>query len=122
MASSYASHRRRRDKSYSYERFHQRKQFFKLLSHNLARWLVTAALCAAIYAILYSYSSRGAMLARKKKEFNTLIIALTIALGLNIAASLSANAGELRWWILSRRKYSPREVRIFFVLNSYLAL
>ncbi len=97
-----------REKGYSYERFHSRKQFFRLLSKNLARWLLTVALCAAIYAILYSYSIRVAFPARTKMEFNTLIIALTISLGLNIAASLSANAGELRWWILSRRKYSAR--------------
>lgn len=99
-----------RRKGYSYERFNSRKQFLKMLSKNLARWLLTVALCAAIYGILISYSSREVVPARTKKEFNTLIIALTIALGLNIAASLSSNAGELRWWILSRRRYSAREV------------
>lgn len=99
-----------RSGSYRYEQFNRSKQLRKLCLTSLVRWLMTAALAASAYCVLWSYSSRAAMASTKKKEFNTLIIALSIALGLNIASSLKANVSELRWWLLSLRECAPREV------------
>ncbi|PMB67271.1 hypothetical protein BM221_006934 [Beauveria bassiana] len=94
---------------YAYEHFDRRRQLRQLLTKSLARWLITVVLCAAIYGVLLGYSSHDALPQRKKLEFNTLVIALTISLGLNIASSLKANAVELQWWLLSLRRYKPRE-------------
>lgn len=95
--------------AYTYEHFHPGRQLRQLLGKSLSRWLVTVVLCVAIYGVLLGYASHDALLQRKKLEFNSLIIALTIALGLNIASSLKANAVELQWWLLSLRRYKPRE-------------
>lgn len=46
----------------------------------------------------------------KKREFNTVITALSLALGFNLAASFKAMAIDMRWWILSRKRRSLREV------------
>ncbi|OAA60717.1 hypothetical protein ISF_05756 [Cordyceps fumosorosea ARSEF 2679] len=95
--------------AYTYERFDRRRQLQKLLLRSLARWLITVVLCASIYGVLISYSSHEALAQRRRLEFNTFVIALTIALGLNIASSLKANAVELQWWLLSLHHYGPRE-------------
>ncbi|PNY25139.1 Uncharacterized protein TCAP_04920 [Tolypocladium capitatum] len=106
-----------RSGSYMYERFNRGRQLRKLCLTSLVRWLVTAALAASIYCVLWSYSCREAMAGSKKKEFNALIIGLSLGLGLNIASALKANVGELRWWLLSLRESSPREADL--VLQSY---
>ncbi|OAA76942.1 hypothetical protein LEL_06626 [Akanthomyces lecanii RCEF 1005] len=95
--------------SYAYEHFHRGQQLRRLLLKSLVRWLITVVLCVSIYGVLLAYSSHDALPQRKKLEFNTLVIALTISLGLNIASSLKANAMELQWWLLSLRRYKPRE-------------
>ncbi|KAM3516106.1 hypothetical protein MY11210_000388 [Beauveria gryllotalpidicola] len=94
---------------YAYEHFDRGRQLRWLLAKSLARWLITVVLCASIYGVLLEYSAHDALPQRKKLEFNTLVIALTISLGLNIASSLKANAVELQWWLLSLRRYKPRE-------------
>lgn len=95
--------------SYAYEHFDRKRQLRQLLLRSLLRWLITVVACVSIYGVLISYSSKYALLRSKKGEFNALIIALTITLGLNIASSFKANAIELQWWLLSLRRYSPRE-------------
>ncbi|TWU72453.1 hypothetical protein ED733_003819 [Metarhizium rileyi] len=50
------------------------------------------------------------MPAHKKKEFNTLIVGLTILLSLNLASSLKHMVATLRWWVLSLKEWRPREV------------
>lgn len=94
---------------YTYEEFRRGKQLRRLLLKSLIKWLITVALCVSIYGVLLAYSSHEALLWRKKKEFNTLIIALTIMLSLNITSALKSNAMELQWWLLSLRRYKPRE-------------
>ncbi|TQW00690.1 hypothetical protein IF1G_00621 [Cordyceps javanica] len=95
--------------SYAYERFDRGRQLRRLLLRSLTRWLITVVLCVSIYGVLLAYSAPDALPQRKKLEFNTFIIALTISVGLNIASSLKANAVELQWWLLSLRRYKPRE-------------
>ncbi|PHH87981.1 hypothetical protein CDD83_8156 [Cordyceps sp. RAO-2017] len=99
----------RPSRGYAYERFDRRRQLRRLASASLARWLLTVALTAAIYAVLWAYSARPAMTSDKKREFNGLVIGLSIGLGLNIASSLKAMVSELRWWLLSLDGCSPRE-------------
>lgn len=94
---------------YTYEEFRRGKQLRRLLLNSLIKWFITVTLCVSIYGVLLAYSSHEALLWRKKREFNTLIIALTIMLSLNITSALKSNAMELQWWLLSLRRYKPRE-------------
>ncbi|KAJ6437115.1 hypothetical protein O9K51_10414 [Purpureocillium lavendulum] len=95
--------------SYAYEQFHRGKQLRHMGLISLCRWLLTVALAMSIYGVIWSYSAKEAMPASKKKEFNTLIIGLSIGLGLNLASSLKGDVAELRWWLLSLHDYTPRE-------------
>lgn len=45
-----------------------------------------------------------------KREFNALIIGLSLGLGMSITISLEAMAVEIRWWILELRDWPKREV------------
>lgn len=94
----------------SYKPFIRKKQLRGLLLVSFSRWLLTAALLISIYVVLEVYSSKEAMTQRKKHEFNALIVALPIALSLNIASALKAMAAELRWWVLSLRNWNATEV------------
>lgn len=95
--------------SLAYEHFNRGKQLRQMMVLALLRWAMTATLVSSIYGVLISYSQREAMPTRKKSEFNALVIGLSIALGLNIASSLKADVGRLRWWLLSLAEYDPRE-------------
>ncbi|KAG6100187.1 hypothetical protein E4U14_007097 [Claviceps sp. LM454 group G7] len=96
--------------SFTFERLHKGRQLRGLLSACLTRWVLTMVLCASVYLVLWQYSSRSAMVMAKKKEFNTLIVGLSILLSLNLASSLKHMAATLRWWVLSLREWRPREV------------
>ena len=87
-----------------------KKQLPKLLFLTLSRWLVTASIIGAIYGVLVHYYNLAAMTNSQKRVFNAVIVSLTISLALNIASSLKAMAGELRWWVLSLRHWPIREV------------
>lgn len=108
--------------SYAYERFDRGRQLRRLLLKSLVRWLITVVLCVSIYGVLLAYSSHDALPQRKKLEFNTLVIALTISLGLNIASSLKANAMELQWWLLSLRRYKPREADLIMSSEQFTTM
>ncbi|KAK2593887.1 hypothetical protein QQS21_008407 [Conoideocrella luteorostrata] len=101
---------RRQAQSFTYERLHRSRQLQKLLGACLTRWAITLALCASIYLILWQYSSKTAMVTSKKKEFNTLIVGLSILLSLNLASSLKHMVATLRWWVLNLQEWKPREV------------
>ncbi|KJZ76837.1 hypothetical protein HIM_03714 [Hirsutella minnesotensis 3608] len=92
---------------YAYEPFDRKSQFRRLLFRSLTRWLITVALAASIYGVLWSYSSKPVL--ASKRAFNVVILGLSIGLGLNIASSLKGMVSETRWWLLSLRPTSPRE-------------
>lgn len=99
-----------RNDSFSNEHFKRGNQFKRLLLACAVRWALTAALVVGAYLVLWRYSLKPAMVSNKKKEFNTLIIAISIALGLNIASSMKHLVRELRWWVLSWYEWTPKEV------------
>lgn len=96
---------------FSAEHFKRKNQFKRLILACLVRWVMTVLLVVGAYLVLWRYSVKEAMLSNKKKEFNTLIIAISIALGLNIASSMKHMVRELRWWVLSWYEWTPREVK-----------
>jgi hypothetical protein len=99
-----------RNESFSSEHFKRWNQFKRLFLACVLRWAVTAVLVVGAYLVLWQYSLKEAMVSKKKKEFNTLIIAISIALGLNIASSMKHMVRELRWWMLSWYEWTPKEV------------
>lgn len=99
-----------RPPGYAYERFDRAAQLRRMLLFSLARWLMTVALACSIYALLWSFSSKQALTNDKKREFNGLVIGLSIGLGLNTASSIKAITSEVRWWLLSLGPWPPREV------------
>ncbi|KAH6606999.1 hypothetical protein Trco_006152 [Trichoderma cornu-damae] len=111
-----------RSDSFSSKRFKRRNQFKRLLLAGVVRWAVTAALVAGAYVVLWRYSRKEAMVSDKKKEFNTLIIALSIALGLNIASSLKHLVRELRWWVLSWYEWTPKEADYILQSENFSSL
>ena len=104
--------------SYAYEHFNPRKQLGKVLLVSICRWLLTAVLGVSIYVVLWHYSSNEVLSIRTKRQFNALVVGLSIGLGLNIASSLKAMAGEVRWWILSLQEWPIREVRFSIWLSN----
>ncbi|EFZ01879.2 hypothetical protein MAA_03108 [Metarhizium robertsii ARSEF 23] len=96
--------------SLTYERLHKGRQLRGLLGACLSRWLMTLVLCAAIYAVLWRYSTNMTMPKNRKKDFNALIVGLSILLSLNLASSLKHMVATLRWWVLSLNEWRPREV------------
>ncbi|KAG6026032.1 hypothetical protein E4U41_001377 [Claviceps citrina] len=100
----------RQGQSLTFERLHRGRQLRKLLGACLSRWLLTLVLCASIYLVLWQYSSKTAMVSSKKKEFNSLIVGLSILLSLNLASSLKHMVATLRWWVLSLQEWRPYEV------------
>lgn len=81
----------------------------------LLGWFVTLLISLAIYAALHFYSDvMSIMSTSTKRQFNALITALSLALGFSVAKGLGEIMSMLRWWLLSRRYYSHRQVRYAF--------
>ncbi|KAJ4215386.1 hypothetical protein NW759_009806 [Fusarium solani] len=97
---------------YTDKRFHHQKKLRKALTANLIRWLISAVFVIAIYVVLRHYSNKDVMSGETKREFSALIIGLSLGLGLSITFSLEAMAKEIRWWILSLRKWPDREAEL----------
>lgn len=71
-------------------------------------WLITAALCAAIYITVYVYSEAVPIMGKQtKKEYNTLITAFSILLSLSVSGFVDRTIRDARWWFLSLR-FRPR--------------
>ena len=86
------------------------QNFTKLLLPGLVRCLISWILIAGFYISLWKYKDR-VISPRTKSGFDAITVALSIAFGLNIASSLKAIALDLRWWVLSMKRRSSREVR-----------
>lgn len=90
--------------------FHPRRQLWRLIVAGLSTWAMTIVICVGIYATLIWYSSQQVFPKQQMFVYYTLITALSIALGLNIASSLKAMAQNIRWWVLSRRMWTLQEM------------
>ncbi|RFU26411.1 hypothetical protein B7463_g9937, partial [Scytalidium lignicola] len=84
------------------------KQVRRILFGSSFRFFITAGLCAAYYFAIQTYVKKGVLSEPKKKEFNAITTAISIALGLNIASAFKDMALNMRWPILSRSK--PRNL------------
>jgi hypothetical protein len=102
--------RRQADKSREYEGFDHWAQLQRLFLRSLVRLFMTIILALTTGGILLAYSSPEAISSSQRQQFNALVIGISIGLGINIASSLKSNISQLRWWLLSLRETSPREV------------
>ncbi|KAL8916717.1 MAG: hypothetical protein Q9208_008364 [Pyrenodesmia sp. 3 TL-2023] len=81
----------------------------KLLLPGLVRCLISWFLIGAFYISSWKYKDR-VLSPRAKSQFDAVTVALSIALGLNVASALKAIALDLRWWILSIEKRPSKEL------------
>lgn len=86
------------------------RNFKRALLPGLARCFISWLLIGGFYISLFEYEDR-VLSPRAKSQFDAITIALSIAFGLNVASALKAVALNLRWWVLSMKKRTSREVR-----------
>jgi hypothetical protein len=97
------------------------QNFRTLVIHGLIRWIITVILIAGFYLVVRLYQNR-ILTPDSKGTFGFIIIGLSIGLGLNIASALKAAALDLRWWILTRKRRSAKEVcHRWNILNNQVA-
>ncbi|KAI4267746.1 MAG: hypothetical protein L6R35_006827, partial [Caloplaca aegaea] len=80
----------------------------KLLLPELVRCLISWFLIGGFYVSSWNYKDH-VLSPRTKSHFDAITVALSIALGLNVASALKAIALDLRWWILSIEKRPSQE-------------
>jgi len=85
------------------------QKFLRLVVPGLARFVITLILAAGFYALVW-FNKNKVISSKTRDTFGTLVIVLSIALGLNVASSLAEVALDVRWWLLSFRKRTPEEV------------
>jgi uncharacterized membrane protein YidH (DUF202 family) len=102
--------------------FHPPKQLWKLLFKGFLRWIITAILIIIFFVVVNRFHSEPVMDNKSKKTFNFLVIGLSIALSLNVTSSLKAMTINIRWWLLSLRKRSLREVDLILHLDSLFSM
>ncbi|KAF4337899.1 hypothetical protein FBEOM_8264 [Fusarium beomiforme] len=88
------------------------KKLRKALIANILRWFASALFVVAIYVVLWHYANLAIMSTPTKREFNALIIGLSLGLGMSITISLEAMAVEIRYWIISLRDWPDRETEL----------
>ncbi|KAL9108182.1 MAG: hypothetical protein Q9227_007037 [Pyrenula ochraceoflavens] len=101
------------EKEFSYR--HQRRALF---ISAVGQWLTTAALCAAMAAVLVSYSRRKIMDNNDKHVFNALITFFSISLGIVLLGSLRDYASMLKWRLLASGYRSMQEFELILGCES----
>lgn len=81
----------------------------RFLTSGLLRWAISALLSGLYYVVIRLYQDRT-LSPGEKSTFDAIIVAVSLALGLNIAAALNSTALHLRWWFLGKRRMHIREV------------
>jgi hypothetical protein len=107
-----------------YDRKTQRWRLWNLV---WLEWVITGILCVALWGLLFGYSRHfievdGGLSVRQKRIFNALATGLSIALGLNLAASLRSYIKILRWRILATRYRSLTEFELVLGLERQMSL
>ncbi|MCJ1479828.1 hypothetical protein MMC13_008514 [Lambiella insularis] len=102
--------------------FLPRKQILRLLLWGLARFIITGVLVGGLYVTLWTFEAKSVLSEVQKKIFNTIITALSLALGINIASSFKNVAIDTRWWFLSRKRRPLKEIDMILNNNSLTTL
>lgn len=100
--------------------FDQSRQRRRLFINSFFQWLITAAICVGLVAVLYSYSHRLTLSQTEKHAFNALVTGLSILLGLNLASSLSGYAQMMRWRLLAAKYRSLQDFELIMNCDSQM--
>ena len=96
--------------------FDYRRQRRRLFINGVFQWAITAAICLGLVGVLYSYSNLKTLTQNQKHIFNALVTGLSIALGLNLASSLSGYAQMMRWRLLAAKYRNLQDFEL--IMNS----
>lgn len=77
---------------------------------GLIRWLITALLLMGFVLAVHFYQGR-VLNNNDKSIFESIIVTLSLVVGLNIASALKDIAKHMRWWFLSLKRRNLSEVR-----------
>jgi hypothetical protein len=91
-------------------KFDPTQQFWRIFSNGLLRFLVTLGFAVLLGVAIFVFSQKNVISDNGKKWFNAVSTGLSLALGMSIAHGFKAMAIDLRWWILSRQRWSLSEV------------
>ena len=81
-----------------YDRKQQRRRLLRL---TIGEFFNTVAICLLYFGVLWSYSRMKRISIPERRVFNALSTAITLVLGVNLAASLRSYAKLLRWRMLA---------------------
>jgi hypothetical protein len=98
--------------------FNSRRQYWQILWKGFVIWLRTVALLVLLAIILVVYNQKPVMSSGEANTFNSLVTALSITLGLNIASALKEMTLDMRWYFLSRTARPLSEVQFLFQIIS----
>jgi len=93
----------------------------RLVIPGVLRWFVSA-LCVGGFVLLVQFYEGWVLSPHDKTVFEALLTALSLALGLNIASALKSIALQTRWWLLSHKRRSEKEVRMILNCDSLMEL
>ena len=96
--------------------FDYRRQRRRVFINSVFQWAITAAICIALVAVLYSYSHFSTLTQTQKHAFNALVTGLSIVLGLNLATSLTGYAQMMRWRLLAAKYRNLQDFEL--IMNS----
>lgn len=80
---------------------------------GLVKWLITALLLMGFVLAVHFYQGR-VLSDNDKSIFESIIVTLSLVVGLNIASALKDIAKHMRWWFLSLKRRDLSEVRVLF--------
>jgi hypothetical protein len=100
--------------------FDHRRQRRRLFINSFFQWIMTAAICAGLVAVLYSYSHKLTLTQAEKHAFNALVTGLSILLGLNLASSLSGYAQMMRWRLLAAKYRNLQDFELIMNCDSQM--
>lgn len=79
---------------------------------------MTVVLLVALWGEIYAFSLEAVMSSSEKNLHNFLTLALGLVLGMAITMGLGNMALNMRWWFLSLKRRSPREVDLILSIDS----
>ncbi|KAF7952122.1 uncharacterized protein EAE97_001619 [Botrytis byssoidea] len=91
-------------------RFESSKQFWRLFRRGFIRWLITFVLISLLYVTIRVVSKDQDMTEGEKQFFNAVSLYLVLMIGMSLTFGFEAMAIDLRWWILSRKERSLRDI------------
>ena len=98
--------------------FNSTKQTWRIFYPQFVRWLGTVIIVIFMLATLKIYQGKGNFSRAQKHSFNTIITALSLALGLNFFEAFKDIAKVLRWKILAGRSHSIHEFDLILSIES----